>query len=34
MAMLVSWLTFLALVWIGTRIDKLVNVVADRGGQP
>jgi hypothetical protein len=31
MGMLVSWLTFLALVWIGTRIDKLVNVVADRG---
>jgi hypothetical protein len=31
MGMLVSWLTLLTLVWIGTRIDKLANVVADRG---
>jgi hypothetical protein len=31
MGLFVSWLTFLALVWIGTRIEKLANVVADRG---
>ena len=30
MGMLVSWLTFLALVWIGTRLDKISRTLADR----
>jgi len=31
MGMLVSWLTLITLIWIGTRLDKLVDVIADRG---